>query len=54
MCVKTHLDELIRITSKSLSKIEKDFATDMTGTKTKTFTSWYSIRAGRAYQVGKL
>lgn len=49
-CVKTYLDELIKITSKPLSKIEKDFATDMTGTKTKTFTSWYSIRTGETIQ----
>ena len=38
------LDELIEESSKPLSTIEHDFATDATGIKTKLFSSWYSIR----------
>jgi transposase len=38
------LDELIEESSKSLAKIEHDFATDMSGAKTKLFSSWYSLR----------
>ncbi len=38
------LDELITESSKPLSQIEKDFATDMTGIKTKLFSSWFSLR----------
>jgi len=39
------LDKLIEESSKPLSVIEHDFATDMTGIKTTLFTSWFSIRA---------
>src|SRR3989338_6596651 len=38
------LDELIEESSKPLSVIEHDFATDATGIKTKLFSSWYSLR----------
>ena len=38
------LDELIEESSKPLSAIEHDFATDATGIKTKLFSSWYSLR----------
>ena len=38
------LDMLIEESSKPLSQIEKDFATDMTGIKTKLFSSWFSLR----------
>ena len=38
------LDELIEKSSKPLSVIEHDFATDATGIKTKLFSSWYSLR----------
>ena len=38
------LDKLIEESSKPLSVIEHDFATDATGIKTKLFSSWYSIR----------
>lgn len=38
------LDSLIEESSKPLSIIEHDFATDATGIKTKLFSSWYSIR----------
>ena len=38
------LDKLIEESSKPLSVVEHDFATDATGIKTKLFSSWYSIR----------
>lgn len=38
------LDDLIEESSKPLSTIEQDFATDSTGIKTKLFSSWYSLR----------
>jgi hypothetical protein len=38
------LDKLIEESSKPLSIIEHDFATDATGIRTKLFSSWYSIR----------
>ena len=38
------LEKLIEESSKPLSVIEHDFATDATGIKTKLFSSWYSIR----------
>ena len=40
----TILDKLIEESSKPLSVIEHDFATDATGIKTKLFSSWYSLR----------
>jgi len=39
------LDKLIEESSKHLSLIEHDFATDMTGIRTTLFSSWFSIRA---------
>src|SRR3989344_4688593 len=38
------LDKLIEESSKPLSGIEHDFATDMTGIRTTLFSSWFSIR----------
>jgi len=38
------LDELIDESSKPLSVIEHDFATDMSGTRTRLFSTWYSLR----------
>jgi transposase len=38
------LDKLIEESSKPLAIIENSFATDTTGTKTKLFSSWYSLR----------
>ncbi len=38
------LEKLIEESSKPLSVIEHDFATDATGIRTKLFSSWYSIR----------
>lgn len=43
-CLQSILDNLIEESSKPLSIIEHDFATDATGIKTKLFSSWYSIR----------
>src|SRR3989338_1062752 len=39
------LDRLIEESSKPLSVIEHNFATDMTGVRTTLFSSWFSIRA---------
>lgn len=41
------LDNLIEESSKPLSKVEHDFATDMTGIKTRLFSSWYSFRTNK-------
>src|SRR3989344_5661081 len=38
------LDKLIEESSKPLSVIEHDFATDATGIRTKLFSTWYSLR----------
>lgn len=38
------LEKLIEESSKPLSDIEHDFATDMTGIRTTLFSSWFSIR----------
>ena len=38
------LDELIIESSKPLSVIERNFATDATGIRTNLFSSWYSLR----------
>ena len=38
------LEKLIEESSRPLSAIEHDFATDATGIKTKLFSSWYSLR----------
>jgi hypothetical protein len=38
------LEKLIEESSKPLSVIEHDFATDATGIRTNLFSSWYSIR----------
>jgi transposase len=38
------IDKLIEESSKPLSVIEHDFATDATGIKTKLFSSWFSLR----------
>lgn len=46
-CVRKYLDEIIRYTSNPLKFIEKNFATDKTGERTKTYSSWYSIRCNK-------
>lgn len=43
-CVRKYLDEIITYTSNPLKYLEKNFATDKTGERTKTFSSWYSLR----------
>lgn len=42
--LQTILEKLIEESSKPLSIIEHDFATDSTGIKTKLFSSWFSLR----------
>ena len=42
--IQNILDKLIEESSKPLAKIEHEFATDMTGIKTKLFSSWFSLR----------
>lgn len=44
------LDKLMEESSKPLSIIEHDFATDMTGIRTTLFTSWFSIRAKKTIE----
>lgn len=48
--VKSYLDEIIRHTSNPLRLIEHNFATDKTGERTKTYSSWYSIRCNKETQ----
>lgn len=45
--MRYYLDRCIEETSKPLNVIEHDFATDMTGVRTNTFSSWYSLRCGK-------
>src|SRR3989344_4486302 len=44
------LDKLIEESSKPLSIIEHDFATDMTGIRTTLFSSWFSLRAKKTIE----
>ena len=44
------LDRLVEESSKPLSKIEHDFATDMTGIRTTLFSSWFSLRAKKTIE----
>jgi len=44
------LDRLIKESSKPLSVIENDFATDMTGIRTTLFSSWFSLRAKKTIE----
>lgn len=46
-CVKKYLDEIITYTSNPLKFLERNFATDKTGERTKTYSSWYSIRCNK-------
>jgi len=43
--LQTILENLLEESSRPLSIIENDFATDMTGIRTTLFSSWFSIRA---------
>lgn len=45
--LRYYLDRFIEESSKPLSIIEHDFATDMTGVRTNNFSSWYSLRCGK-------
>lgn len=46
-CVRTYLNEIIKYTSNPLRFVEHNFATDKTGEKTHTRSSWYSIRCNK-------
>lgn len=46
-CVKTYADGIIKYTSNPIKFLEKNFATDKTGERTKTFSSWYSLRCNK-------
>lgn len=46
-CVRIYQDKIIRYTANPLKFLEKNFATDKTGERTKTFSSWYSIRCNK-------
>ena len=45
--IKKYLDEIIRYTSNPLRFLEKNFATDKTGERTHTRSSWYIIRCNK-------
>ncbi|HIH31346.1 TPA: transposase [Candidatus Woesearchaeota archaeon] len=45
--IKKYLNEIIRYTSNPLRFLEKNFATNKTGERTKTYSSWYSIRCNK-------
>lgn len=47
LCVRRYLDKIITYTSNPLKFVEKNFATDKTGERTKTYSSWYSIRCNK-------
>ena len=49
-CVRSYLDDMIRYTSNPLKFIEKNFATDKTGERTHTRSSWYMIRCNKNIQ----
>ena len=44
--IRKYLDKLIEYTSNPLLSLENNFATDKTGEKTNTRSSWYNIRCG--------
>ena len=46
-CVRSYLDKIITYTSNPLKFIEHNFATDKTGERTHTRSSWYSIRCNK-------
>ncbi len=46
-CVKKYLDQIIKYTASPLRSLEKNFATDKTGERTHTRSSWYSIRCNK-------
>ncbi|MBI4980597.1 hypothetical protein HZC30_03530, partial [Candidatus Woesearchaeota archaeon] len=46
-CVRKYVNQIIIYTSNPLKYLEKNFATDKTGERTKSFSSWYSLRCGK-------
>jgi len=42
--IKHFLDSMIEETSSPLKLLERDFSTDMTGSRTSCFSSWFSLR----------
>ena len=46
-CVRKYLDDIIRYTAKPLRFLEKNFATDKTGERTHTRSSWYIVRCNK-------
>ena len=48
--IKPYLAEIIQITSKPLSDLEKFFATDSTGETTSTASTWFNIRSGKTIE----
>ena len=45
--MKPYLDEIVRLTASPLKYVEKYFATDKTGERTHTRSSWYMIRCSK-------
>ena len=48
--MRPYLDEIIRYTSNPLRFVERHFATDKTGERTHTRSSWYIVRCGKTVQ----
>lgn len=48
--LKGYLDQIIKYTAKPLRFLETNFATDKTGERTTTSSSWYNIRCGKTIQ----
>lgn len=46
-CVRKYLDGIIKYTSNPLKFLERNFATDKTGERTHTRSSWYNIRCNK-------
>ena len=49
-CVRKYMDEIIRCTSNPLKFVEMNFATDKTGERTHTKSSWHMIRCNKKVQ----
>lgn len=49
-CVRKYLDGIIQYTSNPLRFIERNFATDKTGERTHTRSSWYMVRCNKTVQ----
>lgn len=48
--IKSYLDKIIELTSDPFESVDRKFATDATGTRTKRSSSWYNIRTGKTIQ----